>query len=71
VTEASKRLEYGEIGFPRTILVDTLAMTDPQDFTRRHLCDKRIDQGCLANTGLPYDDPDLAGALPGRRPPLG
>ena len=47
--QTSQRLQYGEIGFPRPVLVHTLAVPDPDIRGGAHLDDKGFYQGCLAD----------------------
>jgi hypothetical protein len=68
--EASQRLQHGEIGFPRPIEVQALAVADPDVLCGTHLGDKGLHQRCLADAGLPHDHSHLALPLPRRGPPL-
>ena len=68
--EPSQCLQEGQIGFPRPIVVQALAVPNPDVLGGRHLGHKRVDQGGLADAGLPRDDPHLPRALACRGPPL-
>ena len=68
--QASQRLQHGEIGFPRPILVHALAVPDPDVLRGAHLGDKGLHQGRLADAGFPNNHAHLALPLPHRGPPL-
>ena len=68
--ETSQRLQNGQIGFPRPIVVQALAVPHPDVLGSRHLGHKRVDQGGLADAGLPRDDRHLPRTLAGHGPPL-
>jgi hypothetical protein len=68
--QASQRFQHGEIGFPRPIVVHTLAVTDPDVLRGAHLGDKGLHQGRLADAGFPNEHPHLALPLLYPGPPL-
>ena len=68
--QASQRLQHGQIRFPSTIGLHTLSVSYREVLPGRHLGHKGIDQGGLADTWLPGDDPHLARALERRGGPL-
>ena len=69
-TQASQGFQDGEVGFPGAIVVNTLAMADPDMLRRGQMCDKAGYQGGFANAGFTRDKPYLSFSLECLREPL-
>ena len=69
-TQARQGFQDGEVGFSNTIVVNALAIADPNMLRRGQICDKAVNQGGFANTGFTRDKPYLSFPLECLREPL-
>ena len=65
-----QRLQEGQIRFARAVLLNALAMPEPQGRLASELGDKGIHQRGFANAGLARDEPQVALTLEGFGEPL-